>query len=271
LAEAPSLIPTAPAPAPAASATPAPAATPTELPKGTPEPSRTPPVKKFELTEDRIPEKYRTHEDPLGEILKGYDNLSSLVGKKDEEMRAQIEADLKAKQFEGRPETKDAYELPKIDGVDLEQMGKSPLVDWWRETAHAKGLDQKAFEEGINRYMGELKGQQPVFEDEIKKLGDNAQPRLQALGLWINGLEGEGKAAAMELTTTAKGVQQLEAIMRSAKGGTPASTQEPVQDQGDDQATIDKLMASKEYHSPAHRDPKVVERVQRFFNRKYAA
>jgi hypothetical protein len=270
LAEAPSLIPNAPIPAPAPPA-PAPAS-PTaaqEANKSAPEPSRAPAVKKFELTEDRLPEKFRTHDNPVDAILESYTNLEGLMGKKDEEIRAAIQAELEAKQFAGRPETKDAYELPKIDGVDLEQMGKSPLVDWWRETAHAKGLNQEAFAEGVNRYMSELKGQQPVFEDEVKKLGDNAQPRLQQVGLWINTLDDEGKAAAMEMTTTAKGVETLEKIMRSVKGA-PVGEPNVVQDTGDTQETIDRLMASKEYMSPAHRNQAVVDRVNAFFKKKYA-
>ena len=238
-------------------------------PAATPEPSRTPPPssKKFELTEDRIPEKYRTAEDPLGEFLKGFDNLNGLVGKKDDELRTQLKSELEADLFKERPEAADKYVLPKIEGVDEKALGENDLVAWWRETAFAKGFGQKGFEEGVSKYIEAVRSTVPDAKAEVAKLGENAKPRLEAVSLWVNkSFQGEQLEAAREVASTARGVQLLETLMRSqtgdtGKGGETSSVS------GDDEATIQKLMSSPEYYHPSKRDPKVIARVDAYFRK----
>lgn len=255
---------------PAADVSPAPTSTPPEpgfIPPGAKEPAQQPaPVaKKFELTEDRIPEKYRTAADPLAEFLKGHENLNSLVGKKDEEVRAALKTELEAELFKERPEAADKYELPKVADVDPKALAENDLVSWWRETAFKQGLGQKGFEEGIVKYLDGIRGNLPDPVAEKAALGENAGPRLEAVSLWVNtNLKGDDVDAARELASTAKGVKLLETLMKRGVSDTGEGGA-PLQETGDDEATIRGLMATPAYYAPQHRDPKVVARVDAYY------
>jgi hypothetical protein len=48
--------------------------------------------------------------------------------------------------------------------------------------AHESGMTREQFAKGIHAYLGVVHGhQQAVYEEQMKALGDNAKPRLEAV------------------------------------------------------------------------------------------
>ena len=216
-----------------------------------------------------LPEKYKTAED----FRNGYDHLTQAYTKKTEDLKKEIEQGF----FKERPESPDKYELPKFENprvqVDEEAFAKNGLVSWWREKAHAKGLGQAEFEEGINKYFEVITSDIPNDEEERKKLGDNANQRIEQVSLWAGqNFSPDEWAEAEKYSRTANGFAFLERVMKLTKQGGPSpsnGSEAPVRDRPDDDHTIEALMKSPGYSNPARRDPAIVARVDRYFKLKY--
>lgn len=205
-----------------------------------------------------LPEKFKTPED----LARSYGELEKTFGRKEEEFRAKWEQERLA----SRPEKPDAYKLPELPGVADDQ----PLTQWWRNFAHESGLSQEQFEKAVAAYTETIQATMPNPEQELAKLGDNAGPRTEAVGLWASKtFDAEELDAIRRACTTAAGVRAMEKLMASAQGMPPS---ERVFEQGgppeDDEATIKSLMMDRRYWSPADRDPAVVRRVEAFYERQ---
>lgn len=218
-----------------------------------------------------LPDKYKSAD----EWRRGYDNLSSMVGKTKEEitaaLRPELETTIKAELYKERPEAADKYELPK-EGlppqVDTEALAKHPLVEWWRAKAFDKGLSQAEFQEGIANYTSALAGDQPDPAKELAALGENGKQRLNAVNLWVNKTftePGEFDAIA-KIGTTAAGIKALEKLMKGANQSPDLAggVQDTVKT-GDSIETIKSLMNSPAYFDRSRRDPAVVKRVEDFW------
>ena len=140
-------------------------------------------VEKVEQTSEKpewLPEKYKTGED----LAKAYKELESKLGAKDEDLRNQLIEEIQAEAFADRPETAGDYQLPDI--INEEEAVDNDLLKWWSEHSFNNGFSQEEFEEGIKIYSESVLGTQPSYEDEVAKLGDNADARIDAASLWAN-------------------------------------------------------------------------------------
>ena len=140
-------------------------------------------VEKVEQTSEKpewLPEKYKTGED----LAKAYKELESKLGAKDEDLRNQLIEEIQAEAFADRPETAGDYQLPDI--INEEEAVDNDLLRWWSEHSFNNGFSQEEFEEGIRIYSESVLGSQPSYEDEVAKLGDNAEARIDAASLWAN-------------------------------------------------------------------------------------
>jgi hypothetical protein len=187
-----------------------------------------------------LPEKFKSPED----LAKSYGELESWRGKKEEELTASLLKD--------RPEAADKYELPKFENsnVDHEALAAHPLVGWWRDQAYKRGLSN---------------------EEEVKKLGENATARLERVNAWVGATftDPEEYSAIQQIGATAAGIKALERAMKAAGGSVDVNTGDAGRGPEDNEADIRALMDSKAYWHPADRDPKVVQRVEAFFAKKY--
>lgn len=212
-----------------------------------------------------LPEKFKTPED----LAKSYLELDQWRGKKEEELALAVLKD--------RPEAQDKYELPTFDGdlVDQNALAEHPLVGWWREQAFKRGLSQTEFQDGISKYVEALTANIPNPDAEKQKLGENAGARIERVTAWANATfkEADEFAVVQQIGTTAAGIKVLERVMNATRSetGDPLENGNGLPPQQDDEATIRKLMDSKEYWNPTHRDPHVVARVQKFFQTRYSA
>jgi predicted transglutaminase-like cysteine proteinase len=208
-----------------------------------------------------LPEKFKSPED----LAKSYGELESWRGKKEEELAATLLKD--------RPEAADKYELPKFESgnVDHDALAAHPLVGWWRDQAYKRGLSNDEFKAGVEQYVNALTANLPKAEEEVKKLGENATARLERVNAWVNATftDPEEFAAVQQIGATATGIKALERVMKAAGGTVDVNTGDAGRTPDDSEAEIKKLMESKAYWHPADRDPKVVERVEKFFANKY--
>lgn len=219
-----------------------------------------------------LPEKFWTPEGPSVENLaKSYAELEKMRGASIDQLKEQWEQE----RIAVRPETPDAYELPSHDALDAEALAASPVVGLFRKVAHEAGLPQDAFAKTITEYAeAEVARIEAAATAEMQALGENGKQRAEAVGLWAQqrfGKEPAKYAAIAQICTTAAGVEAIEELMREA--GAPPATGDGGGSNGTDpaqeEAEIRKLMDSREYYDPKHRDPAVVAKVQAFFDRKY--
>lgn len=180
-----------------------------------------------------------------------------------------------AERIAGRPETPDAYKLPEDERFDPEQLAASPVVQLWRTAAHEAGMPQEKFEKVLVDYAETTMAQiEQQTQAELAKLGENAKPRAEAVGLWAKKMFGEGEKldAIAQVTTTAAGVEAIEHMMKLlSDAGVDPGAFEPDNSGTETLADIRKLMDSREYWDPSKRDPDVVKKVEAFFAAQAAA
>tara|TARA_R110000751_G_scaffold33713_1_gene83857 strand:+ start:498 stop:1238 length:741 start_codon:yes stop_codon:yes gene_type:complete len=208
-----------------------------------------------------LPEKFKSPED----LAKSYSELSQKLGAKEDDIREKLKAEMEAPK-EGVPDTSGDYQLP--DFIDDETATDNEELRQWAEYSHEQGFTQDQFAKGLEMYAEAMNSGMPDLEAETKKLGDNANARIESASLFASKFFPEETMGAIErLCESADGIMALEHIM--------AQSQEPsVAEMGDrpTQITTDSLrtmMLDDRYHSPAHRDPAYIKMVEDGFKKLY--
>lgn len=221
---------------------------------------------------DWLPEKFWVDGQPAYENLaKSYGELERTYRTKEDELRAKLKGEIEAEALNRRPEAADKYELPTIEGADMEAMATHPITQWWSEFAFKNGYDQETFKQGIEVYMQARMAELPNYEAELKALGDNAAARTEAVGLWVGQNFNETERAAIEqLCATANGVKIMEKVMQMVRGE-QGSTEVFTAAEEVSEADIQKMMQDRRYWSPTDRDPTYIKKVEDYFQKKYGA
>ena len=169
-----------------------------------------------------LPEKYSSGED----LAKAYKELESKLGTKEEDIRSKLLEEIQTEAFSDRPESAGDYQLPDI--VDDELAVDNELLQWWSEHAFENGYGQDEFQKGIEMYAQAVNGSQPDLESEAKKLGDNANDRIQAASMFANKFFPEQALPAIErMCESHEGILALEAIMEATKDSSFAGNTQP--------------------------------------------
>ena len=213
-----------------------------------------------------LPEKFNQPED----LAKSYSELETMVGKKEEEYRDKFQKEFEQEAFKDRPEAKGNYviseEAQKL--LDMGAATDNKLLDWWSQTAFDNGYNQDEFNSGIMMYLEQISETLPNPEEEIVKLGDNANVRIEAASLFANQYFPKDLISTVELlASTADGVKVLEHIQEKTKGINVSSPSQPINQISETQ--LRDLMASDEYHNPSKRNPEVVRQVESGFKQLY--
>ena len=178
-----------------------------------------------------------------------------------------LKAEIEKERFANRPETKDEYTLPEIDGVQFSD--DDPLLAFWKDQAHSQGLDQSGFEAGIQAYQQAVANVAPNFDAEMKKLGEDANTRIDAIKAWSDSsLSETAQGYLAQMATTAEGVTAIEELMAlSAKSANVVSDQPSVASVPT-MEELQELMNSPGYwdHS-GKRDMELVRKVEEGFKR----
>ena len=213
-----------------------------------------------------LPEKFTKAED----LAKSYTELETMVGKKEEEYRDKFQKELEEEAFKDRPESKGEYviseEAQKL--LDMGAVTDNKLLEWWSQTSFENGYNQEEFNSGIMMYLEQISETLPNPEQEMQKLGDNANVRVEAASLFANQYFPKNLIPTVELlASTAEGVQILEHIQEQTKGINVSSPSQPINQINE--AQLRDLMASDEYHNPTKRNPEVVRQVESGFKQLY--
>tara|TARA_B100001939_G_scaffold66357_1_gene55205 strand:- start:2739 stop:3476 length:738 start_codon:yes stop_codon:yes gene_type:complete len=220
-------------------------------------------VEKVEQKSERpewLPEKFNSPED----LAKSYNELSQKLGSKDEDIRNQLIEEIQAEAFADRPETAGDYQLPDI--INQEEAVDNDLLRWWSEHSFNNGFSQEEFEEGIKIYADSVLGSQPSYDEEVAKLGDNAEARIDAASLWANKFFPESALPAIEkMCESHEGIIALETMMANMKDGSFAGDTASASELNE--ADLRKMMDDPKYWKD--RDPHLHKQVAEGFKRIY--
>ena len=220
-------------------------------------------VEKVEQKSERpewLPEKFNSPED----LAKSYNELSQKLGSKDEDIRNQLIEEIQAEAFADRPETAGDYQLPDI--INEEEAVDNELLRWWSGHSFNNGFSQEEFEEGIKIYADSVLGSQPSYDEEVAKLGDNAEARIDAASLWANKFFPESALPAIEkMCESHEGIIVLETMMNSMKDGSFAGDTASASELNE--ADLRKMMDDPKYWKD--RDPHLHKQVAEGFKRIY--
>ena len=210
-----------------------------------------------------LPEKFQTPED----LRKSYDELSSKLGKNEEELRKSIMEEIETDAYSQRPASVGEYVLPEI--LDEEAAVDNELLDWWSNYSWENGLSQDEFAEGIEKYANAIMETQPDLDAVAKELGDNANERVEAVQLWMNKFfpDAAMQEAVATLGSSAAGIKALEHIIEQTKSGN-ISPQGNVAGQIT-KADVEAKMKDPRYWQQGKRDPAFVAEVNNEWKRLY--
>lgn len=142
----------------------------------------------------------------------------SIADATNEQAKAYTELSSKFGSFTGAPE---AYEVSiseelKEAGVDI--AADDPMVEQAMEFAKASNMSQEGFNGMLELYsmqmVAEAKADQEHVAEQMKALGNNADARVNNIGLWADkNLDPELSGGLKNMATTAEGVKALEKLI----------------------------------------------------------
>jgi len=211
---------------------------------------------------DWLPEKFNSPED-LG---KAYNELSSKLGAKEEDLKASWQEEMQREAYADRPATKGDYLLP--ESIDPETAVDSPLLDWWSDHSFESGLGQEEFQKGIELFAEAMNAGQPDIEAETKLLGDSATDRIEAASLFANQFFPEESLDAIErMCETAGGIVALEHIMEKMKG--PSFAGDSTMSSQITEDSLRSMQNDERYWNPQKRDNAYVSQVDQAYRKLY--
>ena len=192
-----------------------------------------------------------------------YTQLEQKFHSKMDDLRAEV----KAESLANRPENASDYTLPEWEGVAFQD--GDPLLSFWREQAHGMGMDNDGFQAGIKSYVEAMQATAPNVDQELAKLGEDGQTRIDAINAWADAkLTEDTKNALNSLATTAEGVVAIEEMMslsQTSANTVDASQSTPVAETLEE---LQALMNDPRYWGAAGvRDDQLVDRVTKGFER----
>jgi len=222
-----------------------------------------------------IPEKFwnkETSEPILDEMGKSYSNLEKFVGGKKEEMKKTVQDELQIEAQAHRPPSIDKYELPKLpEGITEDMVRANPMTEWWRNKCWEQAGNQEVFEEGINKYVDMYLGSQVNVNEEKKKLGENADARIDAVNSWASTFfnQEQFEKISGSLGQSADGIEALEKVIDATKQNLSRANQVSRPERLLTISDVKEKMRDKRYYDSRDRDPAYVKEVDEAFNRLY--
>ena len=221
---------------------------------------------------DYIPEKYwdesaaRARVEEMG---KGYIELASTLGKRDETTRAEIEKELTSARLEGVPEQADGYKYSPPEGMvpegsEFSLDNNNPQYKAFGEWALKNNLNNEQYNEVISLYVQNELSMFPDKAAETQKLGENGQARIERVDLWSkSNLTQASYNAIVGQATSGEFILAMEELIKKTstgadvEGAGDASAQGPLNRQ-----ELETMMKDPRYRDTMKRDPAFVKRVQ---------
>lgn len=142
----------------------------------------------------------------LGDVPEWYD--SKRFKSVTDQAKSYLELEKKFGSFTGAP--KDGYELP--EGVDAED----GLLKEYTELASSLNMNQEGFNKGFELLSTQMQVNQEVsLENEMGKLGDNAQQRIKTVENILKNQLGDGYDEVIPLVNSADSVILVETLTKA--------------------------------------------------------
>ena len=208
-----------------------------------------------------LPEKFKTPED----MANSYSNLEAKIGQKEEDIRSAVMKEMEETAFSERPATSDDYILP--ESIDLDQAADNKLLNWWAEHSFENGFSQEEFQKGIEAFKDSMDDGYNA-ETEMEQLGDNAEDRVEAVGLFVQqNFPEEVRDAVDSLCATANGIKAMEIVMNNMKQTPVNGSSSPTAVLTEDK--LREMMNDPRYFNPSQRDAGFVRMVDDGFKKMY--
>ena len=224
---------------------------------------------------DYIPEKFWDADEsaPNVEALaQGYNELERFVGKKTDDIREEVIRQQMAELDENRPEAPDKYLATFSEDSPFKELEDQltyddPVLKMWADVSHKAGLSNEEYSEGIHNYL-EAMASGPDVAQEIQRLGENGEARVEAVDMWARkNLPDDMYDALSAQIQTAEAFQALETLMSNSKPAqTNAYNAESVTARPE-KTDIRAAMDDPKYWDPARRDEAYVKQVENMVRR----
>ncbi len=212
-----------------------------------------------------------TNEINIEELASSYNSLEKKLGSRTEDLTAQIREDLANEVKANVPENYE-IKMPEIpENVQMDINPEMPLLQWWSETAKAKGLSQDEFNKGIEAFVNNEISSLPDINNERELLGENANQRIEAADLWSKkNLSSDSYEAIAEFASTAKGVKALEEIMKLNKDA-PIPQTETAIEAAPSLEDLRSMMKDPRYWKDGERDQAYINKVSMMYEKYYGS
>lgn len=212
-----------------------------------------------------------TNEINIEELASSYNSLEKKLGSRTEDLTAQIREDLANEVKANVPENYE-IKMPEIpENVQMDINPEMPLLQWWSETAKAKGLSQDEFNKGIEAFVNNEISSLPDIDNERELLGENANQRIEAADLWSKkNLSSDSYEAIAEFASTAKGVKALEEIMKLNKDA-PIPQTETAIEAAPSLEDLRSMMKDPRYWKDGERDQAYINKVSMMYEKYYGS
>lgn len=213
-----------------------------------------------------LQEKFKKPED----LAKAYDELSSKISAKEQDYRKRFEDELQQKINENRPPKPGEYKINESSQklLDMGAVPDNKFINWWADHAYKQGMNHDQFNEGINMYIEQISEIIPTVEGEKKKLGENADARIESVSLFAQKyFDKDIMPIVQSLASTAEGIKVLEYIQEKNNDMQISSNDSVTSNINEDE--LKKMMLSPEYWDVRKRDPEVVKAVEDGYKRLY--
>ena len=194
-----------------------------------------------------------------------YNSLEKKLGQRTDELTKQIRTDIEQERSAKVPE-KYEITMPEIpEDVNIEVNEEQELLKEWSNICKDNGLSQDIFNRGVNAFVNNEIAGLPDMQQEMQKLGDNANTRVEAADLWSKKyLTPSSYETVSKLASTAEGVKALEEIMALNKSSVMPNNPTAVEAK----PSVDDLrsmMKDPKYWKDGEKDPAYIERVSKLF------
>ena len=226
---------------------------------------------------DYVPEKFwdsKSGNVRMEDVFKSYTEIEKKGRARNETMRENILAEIEEQINSDRPEAPEYYVVRVPDtlkeqmpeGMDFEFNEADPMLNFWKQHAFENGFSQEEFEQGISAFIESSFSDVPNYDEEISKLGENANERINHIAMWAKKTFSEPTYQALsDFAITAQNTVALEEIMRLQ--GEPAFA--PGSSFGENnKPTLEGLrsmQADQRYWHPTKQDPEFIKKVEEGF------
>lgn len=145
----------------------------------------------------------------------------------EDQAKAYLGLESKLGAFTGTPE--DGYQVVMPEGMEAEISDDDPMLVSFNEWAQEAGLSQDAHSKLLGVYMTNIANTQPNMEEEMKRIGPDAQSRISDVVQWAqNNLDTDEFGTLQQLATTADGfklIERMKSLGRETQISAPDTAQ----------------------------------------------